>query len=248
MLTATVTTSGPTPNFGAVQFMDGATALGAPITVDQSGAAKLATILTSGTHQLTAAYSGGASAYASSHSKAVTVTVSVADFAIASKEPSATIAAGQSATFHLTVTPTGPFASAIAFSCSGLPAAAACIFTPPAVTPNSAPATLQLTINTQASAALIPLHNLNDENAPRLAHLALFAVALVAAFRIPRRRMTALLAVVAIALITSNCGAGSSHLTGVITAPATPTGTTQITIFATSGTLTHTSTVTLIVQ
>src|SRR5207245_9508082 len=52
------------------------------------------------------------------------------DSSVASSPSSATITAGQSGTFTLTVTPQGSFTSPISFSCSGLPALAGCAFSP----------------------------------------------------------------------------------------------------------------------
>ena len=66
---------------------------------------------------------------------------------------SATVTAGQSGTFTLTVTPQGSFTSPISFSCSGLPALAGCTFSPASVTPNSSTVTSTLTITTTAQTA-----------------------------------------------------------------------------------------------
>ncbi len=60
--TATVTAGGTAVAIGTVQFTDGATPLGGPISVDASGQASFTTsTLTVGTHNIGAAYSGTAS-------------------------------------------------------------------------------------------------------------------------------------------------------------------------------------------
>ena len=85
-----------------------------------------------------------------------------ADFSLTSNPTSATIMAGHSGTFTLTITPQpvsppGSFNSAINFSCSGLPALAGCMFNPASVTPNSGALTSTLTITTAApTASLAP--------------------------------------------------------------------------------------------
>jgi len=82
----------------------------------------------------------------------------VTDFVLSSSPTSTTIAAGQTATITLTVTPEGPFTSPINFSCSGLPALANCSFSPATVTPGGSTVTTTLTISTAAhTAALLPL-------------------------------------------------------------------------------------------
>ncbi len=68
--TATVT-SGAT---GTVQFYDGATALGSPVTISNSTATYTTSALTAGSHSITAVYSGDAS-YAGSTSSALSQTV-----------------------------------------------------------------------------------------------------------------------------------------------------------------------------
>ncbi|WP_424922894.1 Ig-like domain-containing protein [Agromyces protaetiae] len=57
--TATVTANGSAVTSGAVQFSDGATLLGSPVTVNASGVATLSTSgLAEGTHSIGAAYGG----------------------------------------------------------------------------------------------------------------------------------------------------------------------------------------------
>lgn len=74
-LTANVSSVAGPPTGGAVQFRDGATNLGAPVTVTSSGVAVLTTsALAVGAHSITAQYSGAAN-FAASASAAVTVTV-----------------------------------------------------------------------------------------------------------------------------------------------------------------------------
>jgi hypothetical protein len=69
-------------------------------------------------------------------------------FAFSASPASTTIAAGQSATVTAKLTPHGGFTSQVAFSCTGLPAGAACSFAPGAIVPSNGSATTTLTITT----------------------------------------------------------------------------------------------------
>jgi hypothetical protein len=151
-LTATVTTSGSTAPTGTVLFMDGATTVGMG-TLNSSGVATYTTSsLAVGQNSMSAVYSGDAN-NAGSTSAVLTQTVNAADFTLSPSPSSVTVAAGQSATFTITVTPQGSFSSPISFSCSGLPALAACAFSPTSVIPKFSTVTSTLTITTAAPTA-----------------------------------------------------------------------------------------------
>lgn len=76
------------------------------------------------------------------------------DFALTSAIPTATVNAGASATYSITVAPVGgTYASAVQLSCSGIPAGASCSFSKTAVTPGSTSSVVTLTIKTAASSA-----------------------------------------------------------------------------------------------
>ena len=130
-LTATVQGSAPT---GTVTFLNGATSLGmAPIS---GNSASLTTSFASaGSVSLTASYGGDANNLASSSSP-IAVTIVAPSFAVAVSPASATVTAGQSATFTVTVTPAGGFATAVTLSCGALPSQASCTFANPSVTPS----------------------------------------------------------------------------------------------------------------
>jgi hypothetical protein len=152
--TATVTAQYGGTLTGTVSFIDGATTLGTG-TLNGSGIATFTTSgLTVGQHSITAVYAGDTN-NAGSTSAVLTQTVNAttADFALSSAPTNATVAAGQSGTFTLTVTPQGSFTNAISFSCTGLPALAGYTFTPTTVTPNASIVTTTLKITTAAQAA-----------------------------------------------------------------------------------------------
>ena len=205
-------------------------------------------------------------------SPAANVQVVVTNFAVGSSPGSATVTAGQSATFTATVTAQGgPFNSPVTLGCSGLPAGASCAFNPSAVTPGSTSVQSALTISTTARALAPPGNNTPSIRLPNWAPivweaqrgipaqplwlaLIMFAILGWLGFRLAplanRRRLTTLgvaSLTVAFFAIQVACGGGS-------TPPppsgggGTPAGTYNISVSGTSGTLVHSSTATLVVQ
>jgi pseudomonalisin len=80
-------------------------------------------------------------------------------FKLAVSPGSLSIAAGQSATTTVTVTPVNEFTSQVMLGCSGLPPGVSCSFSSSSVTPSGAPATSQLTIMTTAQSAALPIQS-----------------------------------------------------------------------------------------
>jgi hypothetical protein len=138
-------------------------------------------------------------------------------------------------------------------ACQGLPAGASCTISPNPVTPNGATAVpVTVTINTAVRNMLPPAFHIN--NYPRmglyqywLACLIAFLliVALARNRKIAHRPVLAGFGLMALLLIgAAGCGGGNS--TGV---PAgTQAGTYTVTIVATSGSLSHNTTLTLQVK
>src|SRR5581483_4587909 len=76
------------------------------------------------------------------------------DFGLTSSAASQTVAAGQTASFPLAVSPIGgAFPNSVAFSCSGLPTLAGCTFSPSSVTPGANTGNVTLSIATTAAIA-----------------------------------------------------------------------------------------------
>jgi photosystem II stability/assembly factor-like uncharacterized protein len=176
------------------------------------------------------------------------------DFALAAPTSSATISAGQTATFTISATPlTGGFPNSISFSASGLPSASSATFTPASVTPGATAATTTLSISTTARGALPPSARRAPRTTPQFAlwsfALATILLGLIFFGRNNRHRRfapaTFIAAALLLAIIIAGCGGGAT------TPPpptGTPAGTSTITVTATSGSLVHTTTVTLTVQ
>ena len=170
-----------------------------------------------------------------------------ADFSLSASPTSASVTAGQSATYTLTVTPTGGFNQAVALTCSGAPALAKCSISPSSVTLNgTSPSTATVTVTTTAPSMVPPQLQPPPPGSGlqiRLPWLALLAaMATLAALAAKRRRRVSWL-VPALALllfmVLLGCAAGSA---------GTPKGSSTLTLTGTSGSLSHNTTVTLTVN
>ena len=203
-------------------------------------------------------------------SPAANVQVIVTNFSVGSSPGSATLLAGQSATFTATVTAIGgTYNSPVTLACSGLPAEASCTFNPSTVTPGTTSGQSMLTISTTARSLVPPGRTGPSGRMPQWSPvvwefqrgipqqalwlaLLLFAILGWVGTRLAplayRRRMASLGAIglaIAFFAIQVACGGGSS-------APppsgGTPAGTYNISVSGTSGTLVQSSTATLTVQ
>ena len=258
--TATVTPSTAT---GTINFFDGTSSIGAgPLS---GGTAALATSsLSVGTHSITAQYSGDPfdSASTSSAVQQVVTAAATPDFTISAGPASATVIAGSSATVTFTVTPQNGFNQTITFSCSGLPAASQCSFTPDSVTPNGGAVTSTLKITTTATTTTTTRYRAPetpDRNLPLYAWLSVNGLAaglLWAGAGSDKRKSAGALwtillciAVLGSTSALSGCGAstGTKTVTTTITS-GTPPGTSQITVLASGGAANHTAAVTLTVN
>jgi hypothetical protein len=87
--------------------------------------------------------------------------VSPQDFSLSPSSTTSTINAGQSATYTLTIIPSGGFNQTVTLNCSGLPPASTCVITPPVVTldgvnPAGATVVVQTTARASAPPAIPP--------------------------------------------------------------------------------------------
>jgi sugar lactone lactonase YvrE len=239
-LAAGVSASGATPA-GTVTLIDGTTPIAS--TGLAGGAASFAmSLLSTGSHTLTAAYSGS-TALLPSISQPLIVTIgnpAAADFTLTASAPtSATVPAGSAATFGFTIALTGAaLTSPIELAASGAPAGAVASFSPAVIPPPSGATSFSLTIETPESARLE-----RPGGGELLAEMALAVLLLPVARRFRRGVWTAGL------LLLIGCGervnTGNSDLPApvsynvVVSATATnPTG----------AALLHTASVTLVVD
>jgi chitobiase/beta-hexosaminidase-like protein/NHL repeat-containing protein len=177
-----------------------------------------------------------ATGYANSVVASATYTINLppADFSVAVSPSSLSISSGQPGKTTVSVTPLNGFASAVSFSCSGLPSGASCSFNPTSVTPSGSTASTTLTVSTTSAASSAARHNSRP-----LFPGATLAVALCCLGWRKRRRVHLLLAMYVFGLVLLiGCGSrGSSQ-------PVTST----VTVIATAGSLQHNATFSLTVQ
>jgi hypothetical protein len=160
-------------------------------------------------------------------------------FTVVVSPGSLTVTAGQSSTTTVMVVPQNSFASAVSFSCSGLPSGASCSFSQPTVTPTGTVASTALTVTTSTTNTAF------RRNSSALFPGSALAVVLCCFGWKKRRGLQMLLALVALGLsLFTGCG-------GVIrldSQAATHTTTSTVTVIATGGSLQQTASFTLTVQ
>jgi hypothetical protein len=233
----TSTSAGGTPQ-GAVTFNNGSVVLGT-VSLDNSGAAAFTTNpLTLGAYSLTATYNGGTTFSSSTSSVA---NVEVVDFTVAAGQSSLSVLVGQSVKTTLTITPEplNGFNQAVTFACSGLPLGATCSFTPVSVTPSGSATTTTMAIQTALSARL-DRHGSGFPGKPFYALLIpglVGVIGLAGSGRRPLRGvpLLGLIPVLALSMLwMAACGGGTMNSS----APGnqgTPTGTSTITVMASTG-------------
>ena len=169
------------------------------------------------------------------------------DFGIAVSPMSASVAAGTSAAYTVTVTSLNGYTTPVALSCTGAPVDSTCMFAPTMVTPTTSGATSSGSVVTAVRTMIVPPAG-SFRAVPRFPTAIwpmpiLFALILISAWivrRQPAARRLAWTFAVLLALSQTSCS-GVPH-TG------TPAGTYMLTITGTSGSLTHQVTVTLTVN
>jgi hypothetical protein len=231
---------------GSVSFLDGTNSLGSG-TLDTTGTATFnTTALAVGSHSLTAAYAGDAgNAPSTSAAVPVTIQAPAPSFAVSLSSSSGTATGSGSATTTVTVTPSNGFSQAVSFACSGLPANAACSFSPANVTPSGAAITTTATIQTGVAAASVAPARRGTFMAVALGG-GVFGLCFAGRLRRASTwlRCLALCVLAAASAFGIGCGGGS----GGGSSRLTPAGTSQVTISASAGQLTQSATFTLTVN
>jgi len=182
------------------------------------------------------------------------------DFNISASPSTSTISAGQTASFTVTVGSLNGFNSAVTLTCSGQPVNSTCNFSPASVTPASGGTASMMTISTSSNpymhAGLISGNQSGGRYAMMLAVPALVLLATFLAGSLRRGRMAGnkwipslagslvLLFATACLLAASGCGGYGSNNSG----NGTQRGMATVMVTGTSGSLTHSTSVTLTVQ
>lgn len=242
--TATVASSSSTPS-GSVNFYDGTTLLGSG-TLAQGVATYATSTLTVGTHTVTAAYSGDSN-FSTLTSSVVSQVVSDFVLAIASgSSSSATVTAGGTATYSLTISPSAgtTFPAAASLTAAGAPTGSVVTITPSALAAGDGVTNVTVAIHVPAQLAAIHWPSaVGLALAPIMAGMFLLPWGARIHGRLGVRRLRAcelfLVLVAAGALVA--CG-------GSTPAPIPQPRNYTVTLTATSGTVTTSTTLHLTVQ
>ncbi|HET9308372.1 MAG TPA: Ig-like domain repeat protein [Candidatus Sulfotelmatobacter sp.] len=240
--TATVSASASTPT-GSVDFYDGTTLLGSGTL--QSGDATYATAnLSSGTHSITAVYSGDSN-FLSVTSSAVSQVVSDVTVNIASGGTrNASVSAGGTATYHLSISPsTGSrFPAAVTLTASGGPVGSTITITPQIIAAGAAATNVTVSVQVPATTAAARRSDVSVLGAafPLMGILVLCSG--IKGRRPLKRVHGAVLLLIAMGSAGVVLGCGNSAST--VPQPSTYT----ITVTATSGSISHSTALSLTVQ
>jgi uncharacterized protein (TIGR03118 family) len=241
-LTSTVASTAGTPT-GEVNFLDGQTVIGTA-RLNAGGVATFTTsTLAAGAHSLSASYAGDDN-FEGSASAPVNTTIAARDFSLGADPQTATIAAGQSAPFNITITPAGGFSDAVILSCAPV-TGITCNFGQPTVTPHGAMAATMLTVT--VSSNYLHAGGIGG-NGTRWFLAGLCLIGALASLRkrgAPRRSTirglaTSMAMVTVLALTLMSCGYSSNS--------QTYTNTASVPVTAQSGGIVHTSTISITVH
>ena len=233
-VTANVTSSSGIPGGNVVVRADGDVIATFPVN---TGATVVFPAV--GLHNLQATY-GGDATFPQATSPVLVEDIRASlpgDFTVNAAPQSATIKAGQTATFTLTVNPLNGLNSSITFACSGLPAASTCTFSPASLTPGGSPVSTTLTITTTApSSAAVPIAGLHPWTFaawPVAMVFGLFVVVSIGDRSKKNRRWSLAFGALALGFCLVSCGGGNSTPSNNL---GTPPGTSSVTVTATSAT------------
>ncbi len=246
-LTATVYSSVSTPT-GSVSFYDGTTLMGSGALV--SGAATYTTSsLAAAAHALTAVY-GGDSNFSSVTSAALSQVVSDVSLSLASGVSSrATVSAGRTATYHLTIAPSSGsvLPAAVSLTASGAPAGSTVAITPQSIPAGAGATGVTLAIRVPAtSAGMSKSYAWAYGFALPLLGLLVLPFGMECQWLCGKRLWSAGLLFVATVSTGVLLGCGAARVN--TPAPTPEPKNYSIRITATSGTISHVTTLTLTVQ
>jgi uncharacterized protein (TIGR03118 family) len=175
-----------------------------------------------------------------------------ATYGFSASNSTLSVAAGSSTTAIVSAAPTNNFSGTVALACSGLPEAATCTFSPAQLTVVAgSPATSTVTIATVKKMACVRPFTIHGTSIDKIT--VAFLLPFGAFLLFPRRRSPGrqrsirLLGLFGALILSAGFIAGCSSMSDVFV-PSTPAGTSQVTIKATSGSITQSTIVNLTVQ
>jgi len=174
-----------------------------------------------------------------------TTTAGTPTFGLSASTGALAVTTGNSVSTVISVAPTYSFSGNVSLACSGLPKYATCSFSPASITASpSAFSTSTLTIQTQSSMVLLEKKR---QGAAAVATAVLFPFASFLVYF--RRRSRAFRNTLGMFLLCAVMLAALGTFMGCTTTqPATPAGTSQVMVTATSGSISQTATISLTVQ
>jgi hypothetical protein len=215
----------PVPT-GAVQFYDALNGAAAKLIGTQYlstgngnvGVDTLPVVLATGSHTITAQYTGD-NVWSALTLAPVTVVVTPPDFSLSTPSGATPVTLGTTATATITATPELTYSGTIAFACTGgLPLGASCSFAPASVTTAGSPATTVLTLATlvpslQTGSLLLPeMPGHQKSAAVRWAGSAMLAGLLLVGFsrRRPKAAVLSAWLLLCFMLSVSGCSGGGA--------------------------------------
>ena len=236
---------------GTVNFADtfGSIPNGGPVTLNSAGSTSVQSLgFDAGAHTISASYEGDASFDSSATTQTTNFTVTPGFFLIPWTPSVINISSpGQSSGLNITEDLSSGFSSTVTFTgCSGLPAESTCTFSTSSVS-NSV---ITVTVKTTAPRSVSGLRA-EARSAPiwLMGGFVLAGVFLVLG-RDARKRKVALVLIIMVLLIALPAcgGGGSGDGGGTHQDPGTPLGSYPVTVTATAGSLTQTTSFLLVVQ
>ncbi|HKD92700.1 MAG TPA: hypothetical protein VKB56_12370 [Terriglobales bacterium] len=232
--------------------------VGRPLLTNKMSAAVLYNLTSSSSSGSGSTGSNGSSGSTGSVSGTSGGTSASPDIALALNPASVTVAQGQAASVGLSVTPESGFQGAVSFTCSNLPANAQCSFAPASLNLSGSAATATISIST-AAPTVGALRSNPDIPLFRWFDFSSSAFGLAGLVLTGRKRRETVLATTAACVLTlaalAACGGTGQNSSSVMpptttgqSASMTPRGNYQIAVTATSGSISHATSVSLVVQ
>jgi hypothetical protein len=231
--TATVSSPAGVPS-GSVTFTANNNPLGTS-PLNSSGVATFTATLAAGPQAIVAVYNGDVN-FAGASSPVLNEQSS--GVALSIQPSNATIVSGQSATFSVSIAPSGGFTGSVALSCSNLPAAATCQFSPASLATNGSPVTSTLTLRTSTTAGSVGRLAPPNPSPPIFLFVVIFFALWLSLGLMPRplpRSCAAAYAMLlSLTLLAIGCASGNGSRSGL--GQTTPPGSYSVTVSAsTSG-------------